>query len=192
MNSTAPVHEFRCLYTHDLRRKQKRWQDGFLKYHTFNKRAMVYDTLHNFIGDTHWQASEGVGEGDEVELEVGVVVQVGEQVGLSETDLRPIFERPRKRVGEGEEERGVVGVVVGAEVLGTVQRPREILKHKSLNALLGPPKGTLGKAALPAKSPFELNNEAAREDGRTAKRQRRDVQATWTVTRVTAPMKATN
>ena len=107
MNSTAPVHEFRCLYTHDVRRKQKRWQDGFLKYHTFNKRAMVYDTLRNFIGDTHWQASGGIGEGDEVELEAGVVVQIGEQVGLSETDLRPIFERPRKRgAGEGEERGG--------------------------------------------------------------------------------------
>jgi hypothetical protein len=190
MNSTAPVHEFRCLYTYDIRRKQKRWQDGFLKYHTFNKRAMVYDMLHNFIGDTHWQASGGVGEGDEVELEAGVVVQVGEQVGLSETDLRPIFERPRKHGGESEERRGDAGVV-GAEASSAVQRPREILRHKSLNALLGPPKGTLGKAALPANSPFELNNGIAGEEGRAAKRQRIDAQATWTVTRVTTPMRAT-
>jgi len=191
MNSTASVHEFRCLYTHDLRRKQKRWHDGFLKYHTFNKRAMVYDTLRNFIGDTHWQASEGVGEGDEVELEVGVVVQVGEQVGLSETDLRPIFERPRKH---SREERDGVGVGVdvgGAEASSAAQRPREFLRHKSLNTLLGTSKGTLGKAALPAKSPFELKNGTARQEGRAAKRQKTDAQSAWTVTRITTPMRAT-
>jgi hypothetical protein len=161
-----------------------------LKYHTFNKRAMVYDTLHNFIGDTHWQTSGGIGEGDEVELEAGVVVQVEEQVGLSETDLRPIFERPRKRGEGGEEERRGVGIG-GADISRTVQRPREVLRHKSLNALLGGPKGALGKAVLPTKSPFELKNGTAGEDGSAAKRQRRDTQGPWTVTRVTAPAKAT-
>jgi len=42
--NTAPVLEFQCLFTFDLRRKQKRWQDGFLRFHTFNKRIMVYDS----------------------------------------------------------------------------------------------------------------------------------------------------
>jgi hypothetical protein len=72
-----------------------------------------------------------------------------------------------------------------------VQRPREFLRQKSLNALLGPSKGTLGKAALPAKSPFELKNGTVGEDGRAAKRQRMDAQAIWAVTRVTTPAKAT-
>jgi len=151
---------------------------------------MVYDTLHNFIGDTHWQASGVIGEGDETELQDGVVVQVGDQVGLSETDLRPIFERPRKRVGEGKEEMGGNGIG-GADISRTLQRPGEGSRHKSLNALLGTPKGALGKAVLPVKSPFELNNEKAGEDGRATKRQRKDSQAIWTVTRVTAPTKAT-
>jgi hypothetical protein len=54
--NTAPVLEFNCLYTHDIRRKQKRWQDGFLRFHTFNKRVMVYDVPRNFIGDMHRKA----------------------------------------------------------------------------------------------------------------------------------------
>jgi len=40
-SDTAPVLELNCLYTHNVRRKSKRWQDGFLRYHTFNKRIMV-------------------------------------------------------------------------------------------------------------------------------------------------------
>ena len=77
--NTAPVIDFACLYTHDLRRKQKRWQDGFLRYHTFNKRIMVYDDSRNFVGDAHWKAREELQDGDEVALEKGgVIVQVAE------------------------------------------------------------------------------------------------------------------
>ena len=77
--NTAPVLEFRCLYTHDLRRKLKRWQDGFLRFHTFNRRIMVYDVPRNFVGDTHWREKTELADGDELELETGgVLVQVGE------------------------------------------------------------------------------------------------------------------
>src|SRR6266536_4326989 len=75
--NTAPVLEFRCLYTQDLRRKQKRWQDGRLKFHTFNKRAMVYDERSNFVGDTHWREDSEFNEGEELELERGgILVEV--------------------------------------------------------------------------------------------------------------------
>lgn len=71
--NTAPVLSFNCLYTHDLRRKAKRWQDGFLRFHTFNKRVMVYDVPRNFIGDTHWRESQEIQDGDELQLEKGVL-----------------------------------------------------------------------------------------------------------------------
>ncbi len=54
-STTAAVVEYLCLFTHDLKRKQKRWQDGRLKYHTFNKRVMVYDERGNNVGDAHWR-----------------------------------------------------------------------------------------------------------------------------------------
>ncbi|PYH41751.1 DNA helicase ZGRF1-like domain-containing protein [Aspergillus saccharolyticus JOP 1030-1] len=89
--NTAPVIKHRCLFTHDTRRKAKRWQDGYLRYHTFNKRIMAYDTSGNFIGDLHWRQEEAPQEGDEVELDRGVLVQVCEAVGRSETDLSGIL-----------------------------------------------------------------------------------------------------
>ena len=80
--NTAPVFEFNCLYTHDLRRKQKRWQDGFLRYHTFNKRVMVYDVPRNFLGDLHWTSGDDLQEGDEMTLEKGgIMVEVSERIG---------------------------------------------------------------------------------------------------------------
>ena len=93
--NTASVIRFRCLYTYDLRRKAKRWQDGFLRYHTFNKRVMVFDDQGNFIGDLHWRQREMIQDGDELELDKGVLIQVGESMEKTETNLSPLFERKR-------------------------------------------------------------------------------------------------
>ncbi|KAL4913856.1 hypothetical protein BDW62DRAFT_156351 [Aspergillus aurantiobrunneus] len=89
--NTAPVIKFRCLFTHDMRRKAKRWQDGFLRYHTFNKRVMVYDNTGYFIGDLHWRAPEGIQDGDEVELDKGVLIQVCEPLERTETDISSLY-----------------------------------------------------------------------------------------------------
>ncbi|KAK7530158.1 uncharacterized protein J3D65DRAFT_526631, partial [Phyllosticta citribraziliensis] len=151
--NTAPVHEFACLYTHDLRRKQKRWHDGFLKFHTFNKRAMVYDQSRNHIGDTYWKEGNQMQEGDELTLENGVIVEVAEPKSTTQTDLTPIL---RKRP-------------VPASSSGAVAQP----PNRPLSAVLGTPKGPLGKAQLPIRSPFEerqRNDWTARE--RATKRQR--------------------
>ncbi|KAI9884101.1 MAG: hypothetical protein M1823_004105 [Watsoniomyces obsoletus] len=101
--NTALVLEFRCLYTHDLRRKSKRWQDGFLRFHTFNKRVMVYDLPRNFVGDCHWRGNNDLDDGDELELESsGALVQVGEVIGRTEQDLSGLFDK-RQRGGQGRE-----------------------------------------------------------------------------------------
>ncbi|KAL4863266.1 hypothetical protein BDV12DRAFT_189825 [Aspergillus spectabilis] len=89
--NTAPVIKYRCLFTHDMRRKAKRWQDGFLRYHTFNKRVMVYDNTGYFIGDLHWRAPEGIQDGDELELDKGVLIQVCEPLEQTETDISSLY-----------------------------------------------------------------------------------------------------
>ncbi|GIC89700.1 uncharacterized protein Aud_006124 [Aspergillus udagawae] len=94
--NTAPVIKFRCLFTHDVRRKAKRWHDGFLRYHTFNKRVMVYDTTGYFIGDLHWRQDEGIQDGDELELDKGVLIQVCEPVEQTQTDLSTLHNNKKK------------------------------------------------------------------------------------------------
>ncbi|UKZ47777.1 hypothetical protein TrVGV298_002006 [Trichoderma virens] len=102
--ASASILEFICLYTHDLRRKKKRWQDGKLKFHTFNKKYMVYDESGSFVGDGHWQGEEGeFAEGLEMSLDRGMaIVQVLECTGSKEQDLGEVL---GKRAREVEERR---------------------------------------------------------------------------------------
>lgn len=172
--STAPVFEYRCLYTPDLRRKQKRWQDGRLTFHTFNKRVMVYDDRSNFVGDTHWREDE-LGEGEELELDRrGILVEVGECTGQKNQDVSELTDKPRK----DKEERAA------ARAAATPVAPRnatpsgpEFLQPKPLNQILTP-SGHYGRAVIPTVSPFEerqkLTSRTTDENERPTKRRRQD------------------
>jgi hypothetical protein len=172
---TAPVAEFRCLFTHDVRRKQKRWQDGYLKFHTFNNRVMVYDQARNSIGDTYWKESNEVQEGDELSLDKGVLVEVAEAIGLSQTDLTPLFEKRSPQTKPPQARNAVLPRPPPrpSVVPSNASRPNAQLRHKSLNALLGTPKGPTGKA-VPIRSPYEIRREQENEwpDERIAKKQK--------------------
>ena len=157
--NTAPVVEHRCLYTHDLRRKQKRWQDGFLKFHTFNNRVMVYDVPRNYIGDSHWRESDLVQDGDEIELDRGILVQVGEVIGRAEQDLSELIVKRKKApdVQANGEHTPKTAVTNGTNTVLT--QPPQMLKPKPLNVVLGTPKGYIGRAILPTKSPYDQRLE---------------------------------
>ncbi|KAF7909847.1 uncharacterized protein EAF01_003565 [Botrytis porri] len=156
--NTAPVLEFRCLYTADTRRKQKRWQDGRLKYHTFNRRVMVFDERSNLVGDAHWREKAPLDEGAELELERnGILVEVSEFIEKKDQDLTELID---KRVKE-REERFIArnGDSSPARSAASVIRSQTIaaahLKPKPLNYILGTPSGHYGKALVSKTSPFE-------------------------------------
>lgn len=179
--NTAPIVEHRCLYSYDLRRKQKRWQDGHLRFHTFNKRVMVYDVPRNYIGDTHWRESDLVQDGDEFELDRGVLIQVGEVLGSVTQDLSALLEKRTKApeiqvVGEAAPSSKVQPKAVQPTVTALREsEPSQVLRPKPLNAVLGTPKGRIGRAVFPTKSPFDLRAESednARQDDHAPKRRR--------------------
>ena len=123
----------------------------------------------------HWRDDEILQDGDEFELDRGVLIQVGEAMGSMEQDLTGLFEK-RKKAPE---------VVVNSEEIlhqpvavptarPTAAQPSQ-LRPKTLNALLGTPKGRIGRAALPTKSPHELrtaSENSSWDQDRPAKRQR--------------------
>ncbi|KAF2715536.1 hypothetical protein K504DRAFT_365602, partial [Pleomassaria siparia CBS 279.74] len=153
--NTAPVAEFRCLFTHDFRRKQKRWQDGLAKFHTFNNRVMVYDTTRHFIGEAYWKEGREMEEGDELTLERGgVMVQVEDRIGTTHTDLAPLFEKKTKDSPQVQVAPRPLGRPPVQPRAGIVPRNASQMRHKSLNALLGTPKGPIGKAVT-MRSPYE-------------------------------------
>jgi hypothetical protein len=180
-SQTAPVAEFRCLFTHDVRRKQKRWQDGYLKFHTFNNRVMVCDQARNHVGDTYWKESNELHEGDELSLDKGVLVEVAEAMGITQTDLAPILAKKTKTPTKEPPMRPTPSATVrpfqrpSSVAPNNAARAASQLRHKSLNSLLGTPKGPVGKAA-PIKSPYEARMEKEKENDlaeeRAPKRQR--------------------
>lgn len=180
-SQSAPVAEFKCLFTHDIKRKQKRWQDGYLKFHTFNSRVMVYDQSRNHIGDTYWKESNELQEGEELALDRGVLVQVEEAIGITKTDLTPLFEKKPREQPNAPPTRPTPA----PQTVRPYQRPSSVaptnpsrvgtqLRHKSLNTLLGKPRGPVGKA-VPIQSPYDARNEAENKlvaHERPAKRQK--------------------
>lgn len=186
--NTAPVLEFSCLYTHDLRRKQKRWQDGFLRYHTFNRRVMVYDIPRNFIGDTHCTQDQALQDGDEISLEKGgVLVQVSELIGQTNTDLTELLQKRDKSSAGHASSSPIRGAPTPRP---STNGPSQYSKHKSLNALLGTPRGPLGKATVAAKSPFEQRYKGKENDSWTEGRPSKRLKTAdhWNVTRTTEPL----
>ncbi|EGO53263.1 hypothetical protein NEUTE1DRAFT_92403 [Neurospora tetrasperma FGSC 2508] len=166
-SSTAEVLEFLCLFTHDLKRKQKRWQDGRLKYHTFNRRVMVYDDRGNYVGDMHWRRDWDFDEGEEIELERGgVIVQVAECVARQQQDLSELID---KRAKEKEQRQALIAsrparptpahTPLRVTPRNTAQQDHFQLRHRPLNQLLGTPTGHHGRALVPDESPFEQRHD---------------------------------
>ncbi|KAH6651732.1 hypothetical protein BKA67DRAFT_660520 [Truncatella angustata] len=159
--SSAQVLEFVCLFTHDLKRKQKRWQDGRLKFHSFNQRIMVYDERGNFIGDTHWREDYEFGDGEEVQLERGgILVQTSECVGSRNQDLSELID---KRVQEKVQRQSTAAARTsrprpapsgGMPVVPPAGTPHFQLRHTPLHGLVSPT-GHHGRALVPSESPFE-------------------------------------
>ncbi|PVI06403.1 hypothetical protein DM02DRAFT_17264 [Periconia macrospinosa] len=175
--NTAPVNEFRCLFTHDIRRKQKRWQDGYLKFHTFNNRVMVYDQARNFLGDTYWKEPSELQEGDELQLDKPVMVEVAEALGITQTDLTLLFDKKKDSPKSQSKSTVPKPRTTHKPMLAPTLPPpgtSSHLRHKSLNTLLGTPRGPIGKAT-PIESPFEarkkMNNHSTEE--RPTKRQKK-------------------
>ncbi|RYO87766.1 hypothetical protein DL766_004603 [Monosporascus sp. MC13-8B] len=186
-SSIAVVLEFVCLFTHDLRRKQKRWQDGRLKYHTFNKRVMVYDERGNFVGDTHWREDFEFGDGEELELERGgTIVQVAECTGSRDQDLSELIDkRAQERIQRQSaalarrhptlEPAAPQSPLAAAATVS----PHSQLRHRPLHHLIGAPTGHHGRAHIPPESPYEQRRqqlEASPQDdtNRPAKRRKRE------------------
>ena len=151
--NTAPVYEFRCLYTHDLRKKKKLWHDGSLRYHTFNRRVMVYDDSKNYIGDSHWREAEELQDGAKVKLDKGVLVDVGERIGETLTDLAPLLEKRRPENRSSPLRPPLRPISLAATSRIATSNPQA--RPKSLSDVLGVPKGAIGRARFSTQSPYE-------------------------------------
>ena len=150
---TAPVYEYKCLFTHDIRKKQKKWHDGKLRFHTFNRRVIVQDDSGNFVGDLHYRDNEEFGEGLELSLDRPVLVQVEEKIHESSTDLTAVLNRQdgNNISGQPKPTRATVARINAVNSQG---------RSRSIRDVLGASQGRLGRAIIPSQSPFRARNAA--------------------------------
>lgn len=168
--TSAAVLEFICLFSHDLRRKQKRWQDGRLKYHTFNNRVMVYDDRGNFVGDMHWRHDWDLAEGEEVQLERGgVIVQVQELSSRCEQDLSELLAKRAKDKGK-RQMQAVARSPAPSALSRTAVRPA---MTRPLHRVIGTPSGHHGRALVPKESPYEQRQQASESPDQPAAKRRK-------------------
>ncbi|KIV90791.1 hypothetical protein PV10_05399 [Exophiala mesophila] len=141
--TTAPVHEYRCLYTRDLHKKAKKWHDGYLRFHTFNQRVMVYDEARNSVGDLHYRQQDTFAPGIEIQLDRGLLVEVGEPMGETATDLTPILDRQRPEKPQQP----------------TFKPPQPSRRPKSLLEVLGPSQTRHARSRLAIQSPYDQTHQ---------------------------------
>ncbi|RMZ78627.1 hypothetical protein DV738_g3820, partial [Chaetothyriales sp. CBS 135597] len=99
---SAPVLEFRCLFSRDGHKKRKTFHDGTLKFHAFNARVMVYDLDRHYVGDLHYRNDDAFAEGLELRLDSGVVVQVQDLLGQTLTPLDQVLCSKNKKATTGD------------------------------------------------------------------------------------------
>ena len=182
--NTAPVFEFRCLWTRGVNKKRKTFRDGFVRYHTFNKRIMLYDDGKNSIGGGHWSGAEAIQEGCEFELDKGFIVEVGEPTGITETDLSGLLDRKKEAAARNVRtiNRGSPESPISPKPTYFAPTARSVgsdalLAPKTLNSILGAPRGLYGRALLQPKSPYEKRQfieSRYQNENRPAKRQKLD------------------
>lgn len=139
------------MFTHDVRKKAKKWHDGSLRFHTFNKRVMVYDDTKNLVGSLHYRSQDDFAEGLELNLDSHVLVQVEEKLSESTTDLTQLLSRQKQD--------GVDNFVKPdpptRATLTRINAANSQIKPKSIKELLAGSQGSIGRARFPSRSPYE-------------------------------------
>ncbi|KAK6533743.1 hypothetical protein TWF694_002674 [Orbilia ellipsospora] len=98
-SQSAPIDEYIVLWTADKYKKLKKWHDGYLRYHTFNKRLMVYDHMMNKVCDKFLPEPEPIDVGDELVFDTHLIT-IEAIKGRQAQDLRPLFEKTVDRRNE--------------------------------------------------------------------------------------------
>jgi hypothetical protein len=151
---------------------------------------MVYDDAGNFIGDHHWRESHDIQDGDELELDKGVLIQVSECMETTQTDISVLFDK-RKASQESPQQQKTPAQLQPPPPSSNVSVPSSYARQsplarplrpfnplKPLNDVLGIQRGPIGRSVTP-QSPYEQCHRPQRpvertqqKDERPAKRQK--------------------
>lgn len=118
---------------------------------------MVYDESKNYIGDSHWREGEELQEGTELKLDKGVLIDVQERIGETETDLAPLLDKRRPENASSPTRVPLQPISLSSSLRTNLGRSQA--RPKSLSDVLGLSQGPMGRARLPAQSPYEQRRQ---------------------------------
>ena len=169
VQTSAAINEFKCLFTHDKRQKRKRWKDGLLRFHTFNKRIMVYDEPQNFVGDMHWRSEDPVAEGDELEFDT-FLVEIQEALCTVQQDLTGIHKsldarRAERQLDPHRVQHQITLTQKGFSSNAMDQARVDRLAARPLSSVLAANRGPIGRSSMQQLSPYEQREARILQEG---------------------------
>ncbi|EEB07528.2 meiotic chromosome segregation protein [Schizosaccharomyces japonicus yFS275] len=84
------VLQFEVLWTAHKRKKNKQWQDGTMKFHSFNQRVVLYDSEYRVIATSFLPMRSTLSVGEELELDRFLVTLEALQ-NTTQTDVTPVL-----------------------------------------------------------------------------------------------------
>lgn len=91
------VRNFVILWTCNLTQKSKSWNDGYMSFHTFNSKCIVYDEMRNPIAEAFITESKVLNTKPNVRIS-SVLITIEDEVLSSTTDITPVIARPKKHI----------------------------------------------------------------------------------------------
>ncbi|CCG84834.1 protein of unknown function [Taphrina deformans PYCC 5710] len=93
----ADIHEFGVMYTKSVKKKAKDWHDGYLKWHTFNYRAILYDDQRKPVANEFFP-NKNISSNSELEFS-SAIVQIGDQLETIQANLEHIYRTTAQKSG---------------------------------------------------------------------------------------------
>lgn len=108
----AAVYKYKVMWTPDVRKKHKTYNDGYMAFHTFNKKAILYNENMIEVAKEFLVKSAFFVIGDEVNFE-RQTIQISETMPTEYQNLSPLYDRPHHTTVRSSHQR----------VAGTADRP---------------------------------------------------------------------
>jgi len=78
------TRRYACLYTGDLKKKTKKWHDGYLQLHYFNRKLILLDSEFNHVDEVFWKKNRTpLLNAQSNALDPSFTLEDGDEVGLT-------------------------------------------------------------------------------------------------------------
>lgn len=90
---SSPIYKYQVMWTADVSKKHKTYNDGYLSFHKFNKLAILYNDQMNEVAKEFFSYKNYFEKDEEVRFE-RYMIEIEDQLETHYQDLSPLYDRP--------------------------------------------------------------------------------------------------